>query len=78
MVNPTSLLGVKLHSVTLWSLMLSISHHHVYLIFAEWKKLCQDARGMFGSGEETFMQLCLIYFQAFDEAGLSPVVQLRI
>lgn len=78
MVYLTSLLGVELHSVALWSLIFSISHHHVHLVFAVWKKLCQDARGMFGRGEETFMQLCLVHFQALYKAGLPPVVQLRI
>ncbi len=78
MVNPTSLLGVELHNVALWSLIFSISHHHVHLVFAIWKKLSQDARGLFCRGEEAFMQLCLVHFQALNEAGLPPVVQLRI
>lgn len=78
MTNHTSLLGVKLHSIALWPFMFSVSNHHVHLIFAVWIELCQDARGMFCRGKESLMQLCLIYFQALYEAGLPPVVQLRI
>lgn len=76
-VPHTSLLSLKLHMVALWSFKLSVSHDHVHLVFAVRIEFSQNARGMFGRCEETFVQLCPVHFQAFNETGLPPIVQLQ-
>lgn len=73
----TSLLCGEFHHVAGRTLKVVVGHNHEHLVLGEGHQAAEDARGLIHSAVETFGPLVLTDHQAWNQTGLTPVVQLR-